>query len=178
MTLLIVTISCQKEENETIIDDEAPLIKTFSFKSANNPLTLISDVEFTIEDDVIHALIPNIISESEFIADFTFEGEQILVDGTSQESGLNIVDFSSPVEYVVQNKSGKTKAYIVKVSVFTGLPMVFIHTNNNTPIISKDDYVEGTIKIQENFTVKTYSVMKIKGRGNTTWGMPKKTLQN
>lgn len=174
LSLFILTSSCQKDDNEVIQEVEAPQIKAFSFKSSNNPLTLISDVIFSIENDVIHALIPNVISKSEFIPDFTFEGEQVLVNGVIQESGTSIVDFSSPVEYIVQNKAGQAKIYTVKVSVFTGLPMVFIYTDNNAPIVSKDDYLDGTIKIQENFDITTSSEMRIKGRGNSTWGLPKK----
>lgn len=175
LSLLIIISSCQKDDNEVIVEVEAPIIKTFSFKSSKNPLTLISDVTFTIDNDVIHALIPNIISESEFIPDFTFEGEQVIANGEVQVSGTSRVDFSSPVEYIVQNKTGQTKTYTVKVSVFTGLPMVFIYTKNNAPIVSKEDYVDGNIKIQENFDIKTLSEMRIKGRGNSTWSlMPKK----
>lgn len=54
-----------------------------------------------------------------------------------------------------------------------------IHLTSQGPVVSKDDYVSGTIKIvnpdkmyssQDGFT----ATMKIKGRGNSTWGMPKK----
>lgn len=59
-----------------------------------------------------------------------------------------------------------------------GLPIIHIDTENQVDITSKDYYVNGTIRIIENREPLGYnefeSDMKIKGRGNSTWGAPKK----
>ena len=58
----------------------------------------------------------------------------------------------------------------------TGLPIVVINTPNSVPINSKDEYVAGSMisVINDDMTFDLQGEMKIKGRGNTTWMMPKK----
>ena len=58
-------------------------------------------------------------------------------------------------------------------------PKLYIDTSN-VPINSKDDYVTGFITLEEADENGNYqaslnrAAMKIRGRGNSTWGMPKK----
>lgn len=59
------------------------------------------------------------------------------------------------------------------------LPAVYITTEGKAPIVSKDDYVNGSLRVTDQDG--TYSAElefeasgKFKGRGNSTWGMPKK----
>ena len=58
-------------------------------------------------------------------------------------------------------------------------PKLYIDTSN-VPINSKDDYVTGFITLEEADENGNYQAslnrasMKIRGRGNSTWGMPKK----
>ncbi|MCQ2185817.1 MAG: CotH kinase family protein [Bacteroidales bacterium] len=59
------------------------------------------------------------------------------------------------------------------------IPVIHLTTNGGAKIDSKDVYVEGTIKAEDpscHFSdVAVFeSAMQIRGRGNTTWGMPKK----
>lgn len=60
------------------------------------------------------------------------------------------------------------------------LPVIYIDTEHQAPIVSKDDYISGKMKMQGNDiwnsdTTKLYDgKIEIKGRGNSTWGMPKK----
>ena len=59
------------------------------------------------------------------------------------------------------------------------IPRISIDTKDRAPILNKDDYVDGTIKVEDPqgffSDEKTFeAAMKIKGRGNSTWGMPKK----
>lgn len=58
-------------------------------------------------------------------------------------------------------------------------PTVFIYTDGFKPISSKEEYVQGRIVVTDPSgdycdTPRYEGRMKIKGRGNTTWGMPKK----
>lgn len=63
-------------------------------------------------------------------------------------------------------------------SVSTGLPVVFINTPNNVAITSKDDWLDptSTITILNPDGSVDYEAedLSIKGRGNSTWGYPKK----
>lgn len=60
----------------------------------------------------------------------------------------------------------------------SGLPTLQIFTENSAAITSKDDYVKGTLKLDlANETESADAIdtpMKIKGRGNSTWALPKK----
>lgn len=60
------------------------------------------------------------------------------------------------------------------------IPVIYLATRGSAPIVSKEEYVEGTIKIlnpdRKFWDVEEYEApMKIRGRGNSTWGMPKKS---
>lgn len=59
---------------------------------------------------------------------------------------------------------------------YTDLPTIHINTTNSTPINSKINYVTGTITIVSpvETEVMTDIPMQIRGRGNSTWGLPKK----
>jgi len=63
---------------------------------------------------------------------------------------------------------------------FSKLPVVYINTEGGAPIVSKEDYINAELIIQGNETynsetTKLYSgATEIRGRGNSTWGQPKK----
>ena len=59
------------------------------------------------------------------------------------------------------------------------LPIVYINTEDGIKITSKEDYVNATMKIQGNDTYSDSAILydgeiEIRGRGNSTWAMPKK----
>src|SRR5690625_6095807 len=55
------------------------------------------------------------------------------------------------------------------------LPSIYINTENEIEITTKDDYVPAEIKIEGKNQFEDYQgTLGIRGRGNTTWGMPKK----
>lgn len=58
----------------------------------------------------------------------------------------------------------------------SGLPVVIINTPNNEEITSKDDYISNTLVsvLQTDIIDEFCELTNIKGRGNTTWGFPKK----
>ena len=63
---------------------------------------------------------------------------------------------------------------------FSKLPVVYINTENAAPIVSKEDYINAELIIQGNETYNSDTttlyngVTEIRGRGNSTWGQPKK----
>lgn len=58
----------------------------------------------------------------------------------------------------------------------SGLPVVIINTPNNQDITSKDEYVENTLMsvLQMDIMDEFCELTNMKGRGNSTWGAPKK----
>ena len=61
----------------------------------------------------------------------------------------------------------------------TNLPTLYITTNGSLPIVSKDDYLPGTLTIAApTGTAGAYSgPIEIRGRGNSTWSMDKKPFR-
>jgi len=58
--------------------------------------------------------------------------------------------------------------------VNTGLPVVYINTEDEKPVVSKDDYVNGNMIIKNEGEIVSENSMRIKGRGNATWTYEKK----
>ena len=56
----------------------------------------------------------------------------------------------------------------------TGLPVVYINTTEETPVDSKDNYVNATMVIKEDGKKVSENSLRIRGRGNATWTYPKK----
>jgi hypothetical protein len=82
-----------------------------------------------------------------------------------------------PISLSSKTDSTKTASFEITVSgelVNTGLPVIYIETENAAPVLSKDEYVSGTMTITQGNTTIHENTMRIKGRGNATWGYPKK----
>lgn len=57
----------------------------------------------------------------------------------------------------------------------TNLPTVYVNTENNAPITSKENYLYSTLRyVDEKDKVTTYDSTQIRGRGNSTWNLKKK----
>lgn len=58
----------------------------------------------------------------------------------------------------------------------TGLPIVILNTPNSDPIKSKVDWMAGATMtiVNPDMTIDYQGTLSIKGRGNSTWGYPKK----
>ena len=65
-----------------------------------------------------------------------------------------------------------------KEEVLPELSVISINTENLAPIVSKDDYINGTFEISgENEDENLVTNLRIRGRGNSTWSFPKKPYQ-
>ena len=65
--------------------------------------------------------------------------------------------------------------YAQEYSRLTNLPHVFVNTFDGAAIASKEYYVYATMfYVDENDNVTRYDSMRIRGRGNSTWGVAKK----
>ena len=155
-------------------------ILDMKFLAKHNPLNLAVDIECAISDAAkIHGHIPNIVSSKKMIPTFNFVGQKVLVDTINVVSGETVLDFSKPVTMSVVGKNGIVKEYIVEVMAFTGLPVVYINTEEDKAITSKEEYLNATIRIVEDVHTRAAgdvfeSDVRIKGRGNSTWSLPKK----
>lgn len=182
--LSLCFVSCDNDENTPLVNTEQaelppPIVKYFSFLTKNNPNQLISNIETKIiGDSIIECNIPHIVEDKMLIPTFDIENGIVEIDGKEIISDETVLNCTTPLKLKVTNAT-KTYTYTLKVKSFTGLPVVYINTENKAPISSKDDYVKGTIRIVEDIETRGAgdvfeSAMKIKGRGNSTWSLPKK----
>ena len=151
------------------------VLSAFRFLKKNNAF-LTADVSSSIGEESIIPLVT--FSQSELIPTFTTNAVKVLVDEVEQKSGMTKNDFSSPVVYQFIMRKGETFQYTVKAEfLLSAIPELTITTTDPSiaEIPSKDYYLEGTLAVNgrggyEDYTGKT----EVKGRGNSTWGYPKK----
>lgn len=154
---------------------DAGVLSAFRFLKKNNAF-LTADVSSSIGEESIIPLVT--FSQSELIPTFTTNAVKVLVDEVEQKSGMTKNDFSSPVVYQFIMRNGETFQYTVKAEfLLSAIPELTITTTDPSiaEIPSKDYYLEGTLAVNgrggyEDYTGKT----EVKGRGNSTWGYPKK----
>lgn len=152
-------------------------ITSFSFKVLDNPILLQEDLVCDISGSDVNARIPHFVSNKKLVPSITFEGEGKLVLHSDVTKNINtLTDFSKSVLYdVIDEETGEVlDTYDVYVTTFTGLPVMWIETENRVAITSKDNYVNATYRLEVDNGKVTEGTMKIKGRGNSSWNAPKK----
>jgi hypothetical protein len=93
-------------------------------------------------------------------------------------SGDTFTAGSASITVISNIDKGATASFKITVAdklINTGLPVIYIKTKDAEPIISKEDYVNGTLVIKQNNIIIHENTMRIKGRGHATWkDYPKK----
>ncbi len=159
------------------ISSDCPL-SDFCFLKKHNPL-LEKDVNCFVIQGEIKGVLPKGLDNMNLIPSFKFNGKTLKVGGIEQKSGVNSLDFSSPVRYTATLSDGTTKEYVVAMEKARTLPYVEITTEGGAPILDKENYVPGSIVFHDpdclySNVQELTCEMGIRGRGNTTWNMPKK----
>ena len=98
-------------------------------------------------------------------------------------------DYNDEVQIGLKFEAGTSKEYCIYSRSFTlktegteglivktGLPIIYINTENSKEITSKEDYLNATFRINGRGVAEGLDEVtcQIRGRGNTTWGWPKK----
>lgn len=101
------------------------------------------------------------------------KGVEILLNGTAIEGVSATTDYSEPVMLQIGESS-----YTVVVA-YSNLPIVYLSTPDHVGITTKTTYVEKSTFVLANTEngkndLMVSEGMNIKGRGNSTWGYPKK----
>lgn len=155
----------------------APVLESFSLLKADNP-DLPADIAFVLEGDTFSGHLETDASVQALTPSFSFTGSEVSLGGVQQNSGSTNQDFTQILTYRVTNEAGTTKDYKVDLTRFTGLPIIYLTTEQ--AIVSKEDYVDGTFRLEggRHYESVDEMVMKIRGRGNSTWALhPKKPYQ-
>lgn len=115
------------------------------------------------------------------IPEFVTDGETVLVNGQPVVSGQTAISFADDFDLVVKAENGDENTYRVSFNcpqINTELPVIRIHipvssiTDKKTYRKTKFDiYRQGS---DEGRWTASDADIEIRGRGNSTWGLPKK----
>jgi len=174
----ISTVSCTKEESIAVQKEEESInliFETFVFEKKNNP-HLKEDIVFDITDKTISVELKKYFFNS--IPTFSSNANTVEIGNKKQVSASTVVDFREAITYTLKSDSGITKKYIVDISWDDALAHIYFDTDGSVPITSKDEYLYGNLRVEGQSRyddlIILNSVSRIKGRGNSTWGWPKK----
>ncbi len=128
----------------------------------------------TISDGKVTVLLPYTTNLSNLAVTFEANGAKVYVGDVEQTSGVTRNNFSEPVTYRVVLPSGEEKTYQV-AACFSNLPTTYVWTNG-TPIRDKENWIAGSRMtiVNAGELDAVYENMNIRGRGNSTWNLPKK----
>lgn len=156
------------------------LLDSFRFRQKENPSVLPDILKRTVPEGLKFEL-SSTDKSSVFVPVFDITCKSITVGGVPQVSGETSHDFSSPVIYRIELWNGETLDVAVSVRniySYKYFPTILIDTKG-APILDKVNYVLGTVTFLDKdklySDVDSLSVtMGIRGRGQSTWNMPKK----
>ncbi len=133
---------------------------------------LLRDITADISGNNVNILIPYICD----ISNMKLTVELYNKDAYVVENINEALDLTKRHNLTVSHPDGSTKTYTVNTRVFTGLPIMTIETENRFLPSDKNTYVTGTIDISQTneFPTGFSASTSLKGRGNATWGYPKK----
>ncbi len=188
LPLLFLSCKDNKTEEDIKIPEEpkveeiVPVLKSFVIEQKLNK-ELSKDIVGEVKDDKISLTFDEDTDRSKLIPSFTTSDDtKVLIAEVEQVSGETAVDFGKELRYTLISKTDTKREYIVFVSILhkekpkpLGIPKLYITTKDNQPIKSKKDYLKASFKIEQSDAKIIYEGKgKIRGRGNSTWGMPKK----
>lgn len=115
------------------------------------------------------------------IPEFVTDGETVLVNGQPVVSGQTAISFADDFDLVVKAENGDENIYCVSFNcpqINTELPVIRIHMPVSS-ITDKKTYRKTKFDIyrpssDEGRWTASDAEIEIRGRGNSTWGLPKK----
>ncbi len=181
IVMIAMLMTACREKPDDPVDPEPSSEKemvAFAIHQNLNP-SLEESVVAQVTDTEIRVKIPELADKKNLIASFEFKGETVMVNDEKQESGVTVLDFTRPLIYVITAEDGSEKSYTVVVEwidrLKSTLPHIYIDLEGGAEITSKENYVNGTVRIDGKGEYEDYEgALGIRGRGNTSWGHPKK----
>ena len=143
--LLLSVVSLSACKDKDTLSSEASILR-FSFLKKNNP-SLSSNMGLAIVDNKIKGNVPFNVSLDGLIATFEHTGVELKIDGVSQVSDVTTNNYQEVLTYTIVAADGTMATYEAEIIRFTGLPLVFITTDNEEPIDSKEEYRKGNVQI-------------------------------
>ncbi|MCR5710434.1 MAG: CotH kinase family protein [Bacteroidales bacterium] len=144
------------------------------------------EYEFDLQKDVILCLSHGqfLASQDFFLLDVVKEPEPGLYRAVVVDTGRSD-DYVSEVYLGVKLPEGHYRLSLPFLCIGefagpmgrarkTGLPLLFVNTQDAARVTSKEDYVKASVWLEEGGTPTEAVSCGIRGRGNTTWAWPKK----
>ena len=192
IALLMAWTACEKEQQQpeepkpvlTYVQVGSTLVE-IPEKGTAEVLFSVKEADFSFDLQRDVTIYPS--SEAFTLQEVRSAGEFLYVAVLADKGGED--DYEQPVRLGVREKAGEE--VFVFSSVFTvrlkradpgvlipetGLPTVFVNTEDGAPIVSKTDYLTATLGIRSgggDYELEDVTC-QVRGRGNTTWGWPKK----
>ena len=166
-------------------------ITSLSIKKDCNT-ALKSDIDFTYDHNTktFSAMyLKWIDGENPELLKPTFEcnGAEVLINGEAIQSGNTAVSFAEDFKVTVKAEDGSLAEYTISLNcpqINTELPV--LHMRPDQLISGKDNYVDTYIQLYDKTAGSTgegwwdsaeKGKIEMRGRGNSTWGLPKKPFR-
>lgn len=154
-------------------------ITSFAVTGLENPHIRVDSIVCGIveerESGRLTAILPGGTS-TRVSLDFTVRGGSLWSDGLKLSKN-DVIDLASVKSLLAVDGKGRSRLYSLEIRE-ARIPTVYITTENAAPILTKTDWVKGTVAISGGSTPWASALkqvpMKVRGRGNSTWDMPKK----
>ena len=156
---------------------------SFSIDGSLNGLGSAIEFDFDKDSRTLDAMYLKWIEKDDpemLIPVFEFTGETVYADGQEIVSGETPVSFAEDVTITVEAESGDTKDYVVSLNcpqINTELPVLRLQPERE--IVDKENYVNTKVTLYSPFTDEGWyspddEPVEVRGRGNSTWILPKK----
>ncbi len=149
-----------------------PALLYITATAADEPMTISFTESYAVAGQELHVEVANASGSITYL--WTVDGLAVGTDSaTYTPTEADLMNWIS-VTATCGDERAETKMF------FSKLPVVYIDTVDSAPIVSKETYIDANLKIQGNetynsSTTKLYNgLTEIRGRGNSTWGQPKK----
>ncbi|MCH5330280.1 MAG: CotH kinase family protein [Alistipes sp.] len=177
-----VQISIRQDPKSVYRSPDCDLL-SFYIPANQNNLPQNINFDFNTEQHSLKAVYLQWIEKDNpqmLIPVFTHNGAQLLADGSPVTSGQTPVSFAQPVQLTVVAENGNTQTYIADLNcpqINTEIPVLRLQPQS--AINSKEVYVQTTITLYDANTPEGHwypqdGDAEVRGRGNSTWGLPKK----
>ncbi|MBK7099895.1 MAG: CotH kinase family protein [Sphingobacteriales bacterium] len=171
--------SCKKAkdigENNTpppIFKKSTVSLESFTLEKKNNT-QLMNDILFEVKDNQITANLSKFLFS--VVPSFSSDASKVTLNGKEQVSGNGLIDLRADTVFSFFAENGKRYEYTLKINWNDSLPLIAMNTEGNVSVNSKESYVKANITIDGKGVFSNYSgATQIKGRGNSTWALPKK----
>ena len=134
----------------------------FTFSLGKPSEVRLSDVRPEAEQGTYSALLSDRGGDNEYDLELRL--------GIRPEAGIDAFVFSQV--FVVKGENAGTHGVVLD----TGLPVMYLDTEQAAPIVSKEDFVPAvfSIRSEDSSEYLEETACSVRGRGNTTWEWPKK----